>query len=158
MRLRKTQQAPSLFYLFSLQTQLYTLTMPVQPSYNTEAAQPHLPAQAGGKPPSCTPCTLCVPDNSLGLSLFVCSQAWHLYPSLTVRNLCFINYYTYSLVSITHHRHNPTTSRKSLWFGDRKPLWSLNFEIALLLAIKPWWQPCHISNIISQTRIIREMP
>ena len=71
MRLRKTQQAPSLFYLFSLQTQLYTLTMPVQPSYNTEAAQPHLPAQAGGKPLSCTPCTLCAPDNSLGLSLRV---------------------------------------------------------------------------------------
>ena len=38
--------------------------MPVQPSYDTEAAQPHLPAQAGGKPSSCTPFTLCAPDNS----------------------------------------------------------------------------------------------
>ena len=41
------------------------MTMPVQPSYDTEAAQSHLPAQAGGKPPSCTPFTLCAPDNSL---------------------------------------------------------------------------------------------
>ena len=34
-------------------------------SYDTEAAQVHLPAQAGGKPSSCTPFTLCAPDNSL---------------------------------------------------------------------------------------------
>ena len=40
------------------------MTMPVQPSYDTEAAQPHLPAQAGGKPSICTPFTLCAPDNS----------------------------------------------------------------------------------------------
>ena len=46
---------------FSLQTQLYTLITPVQPSYDTEAAQPHLPA-------------LCAPDNSLGLlSPILCS-------------------------------------------------------------------------------------
>ena len=45
------------------------MTMPIQPSYDTEAAQPHLPAQAGWKPSSCTPYTQCAPDNS---PLFFC--------------------------------------------------------------------------------------
>ena len=45
------------------------MTMPVQTSYDTEAAQSHLPAKAGGKPSSCTPFTLCAPDNSLSVCL-----------------------------------------------------------------------------------------
>ena len=111
----------------------------VQPSYDTEAAQPHLPALAGGKPSSRTPSTLCAPHNSLGLvsSLPRVPGAWLLYPSLTVGSLCFIHYYTSFLVSITQHWDGPTTSRKPMWFGDRKPLWVLIFEIALLLMGNP---------------------
>ena len=86
-------------------------------------ATAHLPAQAWGKLSSCTPCTLCALTN---LPVSPWSQV---FPSLAfiplpnMGNLCFINYYTYSLVSITQHWDSPTTSRKPLWFGDRKPLW-----------------------------------
>ena len=64
----RTTIATSCLILFFIKSRVYTITrmtMPVQPSYDTEAAQPHLPAQAGGKPSSCTPFTLCAPDNSL---------------------------------------------------------------------------------------------
>ena len=122
---------------FSLQIQLNTLTIPIQPSYDTEAAQPHLPALAGGNPSSCTPSNLCSPDNSLGLSFPCVAGAWLLYPSLTVGNLCFIHCYTSFPVSITQHWDGPTTSRKPLWFGDSKPSWLFNFEIALLLMGNP---------------------
>ena len=134
---------------FSLQTQLYTLTMPVQPSFNTEAAQPYFPAHAEGKPSSCSLCTLCAPDNSQSLSSCV-PGAWRLYPSLTLGDLRFNNYYTYSLVGITQHWDGPTTSRKPLWFGDRKSLWSLNFEIprvgSRVTGGIPLWQPYHIGT------------
>ena len=68
------------------------MTMPVQTSYDTEAAQPHLPAQAGGKPSSCTPCTLCAPDNSPCLSLrFLISKlaltTHHLNQPMAISNL-----------------------------------------------------------------------
>ena len=64
------------------------MTIPVQPSYDTEAAQPHHAAQAGEKPSSHTPGTMCAPDNSLSLSWCV-PVAWLLYPSLIVGNLLF---------------------------------------------------------------------
>ena len=95
---------------FSLQTQT---TMPVHPNYDTEATQPHLPARAGGKPSSRTPSTLCAPDNSLGLL----SSCVFLEPGFYTPPQGRETFVSFSMT----HWDGPTTIRKPLWFGDRKP-------------------------------------
>ena len=83
---------------FSLQTQT---TMPVHPSYDTEAAQPHLPALAGGIPPAAhpTPCvrltTLLVCSPSCVFvepGLYTPPQGWESFVSHSMTH-----YYTYFL-------------------------------------------------------------
>ena len=119
--------------------------MPVQPSYETEAAQPHLPAQARGNPSSCTPCTLCAPDNSLDLvsspCVFLCVPgAWHLYPSLMVGNLCILH-----ILSSEHH----STLRQSCHQQETPVVLSQKTFVVTQLwdspvtGGNPLWQPYH---------------
>ena len=123
--------------------------MPVQTSYDTEAAQPHLPAQARGKPSSCTP--------SPTLSVSVCPSPLLFSPGLAyivlytpflkAGNLCFIYCYTLWWASLnTETVLSPAVVVTQLC--GPSTLWSLNFETALLLAgnlcgRKPLWQSYH---------------
>ena len=127
----------------SLQTEHYTLTMPVQHSYDTEAAQLHLPAHPA-------PCVR-LP------TLSICSPrvpgAWLLYTSLTVGSLCLIQHDTLHGVVLPPagnlvvrrqetYWDGPTTSRKPMWFGERKPLWLALFVLLM-------GNPCGSLTILS---------